>query len=186
MVRSRPGSRNPKEGSLTKSPCPKFKRQVLSCSLPTKSGPRKFLSFIPSWGIKMAAQDGSGYKILRVSMPFERGRISSHDPSAFTGQEGATRLGWLDPIVAVRRVRRWVARLKTGEVQSCAEIARRERITPARVSQLWPLVRMTDQQVEHALSASSLRKVSVRKLLQLAKNQNVRKRVLLGETTVAG
>jgi hypothetical protein len=79
-----------------------------------------------------------------------------------------------------------VERWKTGDVRAVAEIARRERITFGRVSQLWPLARMTDQQVEHAPSANSLGKVSVRKLLQIAKKQNVRKRVHSGETTVEG
>jgi hypothetical protein len=58
MVRSRPGSRNPKEGSLTKSPCPKFKRQVLSCSLPTKSGPPEVFVFHTVLGVEMAARAG--------------------------------------------------------------------------------------------------------------------------------
>jgi hypothetical protein len=43
----------------------------------------------------------------------------------------------------VLKARSWAAELRRGRARLCVEIARREGITPARVSQLWPLRKIT-------------------------------------------
>jgi hypothetical protein len=174
MVRSRPGSRNPKEGSLTKSPCPKFKRQVLSCSLPTKSGPPEVFVFHTVLGVEMAAQGGIRDKILRVSMPFEKGRKWTRKLPAFLPPEKLLLGSCSDARSVVLKVHSWVAQLQEGKVKSCAEIARREGITRARVSQLWPLSEISRQQADDACTANMGREISLRRLIKVARNPDAK------------
>jgi hypothetical protein len=174
MVRSRPGSRNPKEGSLTKSPCPKFKRQVLSCSLPTKSGPPEVFVFHTVLGVEMAAQGGIRDKILRVSMPFEKGRNSIRKTKKEIPVERQLSGTLSDPWSVVLKVRSWAAQRRDGRVHLCSEVARREGITRARVSQLWSLGKITREQVDNALTMSRGRGISLRRLIRIARNSDMK------------
>ena len=174
MVRSRPGSRNPKEGSLTKSPCPKFKRQVLSCSPPTKSGPPEVFVFHTVLGVEMAAQGGIRDKFLRVSMPFEKGRNSEGKARAIPSRKRLLIGNVEDPWQVVLRVHSWAKQLREGKVESCTEVARMEGITPARVSQLWPLCRITREQTEPALREHPGSAVSLRTLIKFAQKAGVK------------
>jgi hypothetical protein len=63
--------------------------------------------------------------------------------------------------------------LREGRVASYSEIARREGITRARVSQLWPLGKITRELMDDALKASRGKEVSLRRLIQLARNPEV-------------
>jgi hypothetical protein len=91
-----------------------------------------------------------------------------------------------DPWVPVLKVHSWVAQLKEGRVVSCAEIARREPTTPARVSQLWPLGKITREQVEDALTASMRREISLRRLIQIARNPDVKTKSPRPENMASG
>jgi hypothetical protein len=75
-----------------------------------------------------------------------------------------------DPWSVVLKVRLWADQLKEGRVRSCAEIARREGITPARVSQLWPLSEITKELADEALSERKGRGISLRTLIRVARN----------------
>ena len=59
-------------------------------------------------------------------------------------------------------------------MRSCAEIARMEGITRARVSQLWPLCRITREQAEQALMASTRREISLRSLIKFVHSVDVK------------
>jgi hypothetical protein len=100
----------------------------------------------------MAARGGIRDKILRVSMPFEKRSNSVRKSKAEIPQNY-----WLsgtasDSWQVILKVRSWAAQLQEGKIRSCAEIARMEGITRARVSQLWPLCKITAEQAEQALS----------------------------------
>jgi hypothetical protein len=84
----------------------------------------------------MAAQEGIRDKILRVLMPFEKRRTSGNKTT-----EEITLIPQLpgtlsDPWSVVLKVPSWAGQLSEGKVGSRAEIARREGITRARISQL--------------------------------------------------
>jgi hypothetical protein len=123
---------------------------------------------------EMAAQGGIRDKILRVSMPFEKRGNSMKKLRSVPSQKSLIPGSAVDPWAVVLKVRSWATRLKEGKVRSCAEIARREGITPARVSQLWPLGKITTEQVDDALKASSGRDVSLRKLILVVRNPEVK------------
>jgi hypothetical protein len=74
----------------------------------------------------------------------------------------------------VLKVCSWATQLKEGKVRSRAEIARKEGITRARVSQLWPLSGITREQADDALRSSNGREVSLRRLIRIARNPNVK------------
>lgn len=77
----------------------------------------------------------------------------------------------------VWRVRSWAEELKTGEIRSRAEIARREYITAARVSQLWPLAALNNEQVEHVQNSNRPGTTSIRTLIQIARNLASKKKI---------
>jgi len=79
-----------------------------------------------------------------------------------------------DPWQMVLKVHCWAKQLKEGTVQSRAEVARREGITPTRVSQLWPLRSITGEQVKEALRDSVRRDVSLRTLIRFARSNEVK------------
>jgi hypothetical protein len=134
----------------------------------------------------MAAQGGVRHKILRVSMPFEKRRNSIRKPNAVLTQKG--RLFWnvSEPWSMILKVHLWAADLREGMVRSCAEIARKEGITPARVSQLWPLCRITREQVEPSLLESTGRRISLRTLIRCARNTDVKFAGSVGRNMVCG
>ena len=85
-----------------------------------------------------------------------------------------------DSWTVVLRVHSWASQLKEGRVRSCAEIARREGITRARVFQLWPLGMITKEQVQQALSESMKKEISLRSLIQFARDTGVNMAGLAG------
>src|ERR1017187_4900772 len=98
----------------------------------------------------MAAQGWIRDKILRVSMPFEKERNSTRRSTRVVAQKRPLFGNTTDPWQIVLKVQTWAAQIQEGRVRSCAEIARREGITRARVSQLWPLSEITRQQADEA------------------------------------
>src|SRR5271156_2775223 len=100
----------------------------------------------------MAAQGGIGDKILRVSMPFEKRGSSKRKSRSFLPHKCVISGNALDSWSVVLKVRSWAVQLREGRVRSCAEIARREGITRARLSQLWPLSQITSEQADDALT----------------------------------
>ncbi len=72
------------------------------------------------------------------------------------------------------KVRLWVVQLREGRVRSYAEIARREGITRARVSQLWPLGKITWEQLDDTLTASKGGEVSLRGLIRIARSPDMK------------
>jgi len=122
----------------------------------------------------MAAQGGIRDKILRVSMPFEKGRNSEGKARTSIPQKRVVSGSTADPWSVVLKVRLWAKQLEEGRVRSCAEIARREGITRARVSQLWPLSVITYEQADEALTASKGRGISLRRLIRIARNPEVK------------
>jgi hypothetical protein len=79
-----------------------------------------------------------------------------------------------NPWAVVIRVHSWAKQLREGRVQSRSEVARKEGITRARVSQLWPLCRITREQAELSLRASTRREISLRTLIRFARNPDVK------------
>lgn len=122
----------------------------------------------------MAAQGGIRDKILRVSMPFEKGRNSVRKSRSVQHQKSLISRSAEDPWMVVLKVRSWAAQLQEGRVRSCAEIAKREGITRARVSQLWPLSEISRQQADEALTASKGKGISLRRLIRIARNPDVK------------
>ena len=59
-------------------------------------------------------------------------------------------------------------------MQSCSEVAKIEGITRARVSQLWPLSRISKEQAEQSLRERSRREISLRALIRFARNTGVK------------
>jgi hypothetical protein len=121
----------------------------------------------------MAAQGGIRYKILRLSMPFEKGRNTTRKPRVDLPRRrllfGSAKNAWS----TVLKVQIWVRQLRERKVASCAEIAWKEGITRARVSQLWQLGKITRELMDNALKASRGKEVSLRRLIQLARNPEV-------------
>jgi hypothetical protein len=99
----------------------------------------------------MAARAGIRDKILRVSMPFEKGKNSGGKPIAKQSPKRLLFGKVDDPWKVVLKVHSWAKQLGEGKVRSCTEVAKREGITRARVSQLWPLSKITREHVELAL-----------------------------------
>jgi hypothetical protein len=122
----------------------------------------------------MAAQGGTRDKILRVSMPFEKGMRSTRISKAGTRQKRLLLGSLPDPWAVVLKVHSWAALFKEGRVRSYAEIARREGITRARVSQLWPLSRIAKKKADEALTDSKGKEISLRKLIRIARNSDVK------------
>jgi hypothetical protein len=123
---------------------------------------------------EMAAQGGIRDKILRVSMPFEKGRKWTRKLPAFLPPEKLLLGSCSDARSVVLKVHSWVAQLQEGKVKSCAEIARREGITRARVSQLWPLSEISRQQADDACTANMGREISLRRLIKVARNPDAK------------
>jgi hypothetical protein len=122
----------------------------------------------------MAAQGGIRDKILRVSMPFEKGRKSVRKSQPVLRRKSLISGSAVDPWLVVLKVRSWALQMKEGRVRSCAEIARREGITPARVSQLWPLGKITGEKADYALTQGKGREISLRRLIRIARNPDVK------------
>jgi len=118
--------------------------------------------------------EGIRDKILRVSMPFEKGRKWTRKLPAFLPPEKLLLGSCSDARSVVLKVHSWVAQLQEGKVKSCAEIARREGITRARVSQLWPLSEISRQQADDACTANMGREISLRRLIKVARNPDAK------------
>jgi hypothetical protein len=125
-------------------------------------------------------------KILGVSMPFERGRNSTRKSTTVLLRKRLLFGGAKDAWAVVLKVHSWAAQVKEGRVRSCAEIARREGITRARVSQLWPLSEITKQQADEVLTASKGRKISLRGLIRIARNLDVKLEGLVAGNMASG
>jgi hypothetical protein len=119
---------------------------------------------------KMAAQGGIRDKILRISMSFEKRTNSARCSRVVYTQKHMVAGNATDPWSVVLKVRSWAAQLREGRVHSCAEIARREGITRARVSQLWPLSRLTGKRMDNFLKASKDGRISLRQLLSIVRD----------------
>jgi len=122
----------------------------------------------------MAARAGIREKILRVSMPFEKGRSSTRRSGRVLRQKRVLFGNLSDPWAVVIRVHSWAKQLREGRVQSCSEVAKIEGITRARVSQLWPLSRISKEQAEQSLRERSRREISLRALIRFARNTGVK------------
>jgi alkylated DNA nucleotide flippase Atl1 len=122
----------------------------------------------------MAAQGGIRDKILRVSMPFEKGTNSEEKARAMPSRKRLLFGDLEDPWQVVLKVHSWAKQLGEGRVHTCTEVARMEGITRARVSQLWPLSRITREQAEPALRERSGRAVSLRTLIKFARKAGVK------------
>jgi hypothetical protein len=125
------------------------------------------------FGSEMAAQGGIRDKILRVSMPFEKGRHPERKTRAIPARKRALFGNASDPRQVVRKVHSWAKQLREGRVKTRSEVAKREGITSARVSQLWPLCRITREQAELSLRESTSRAISLRTLIRFARNTGV-------------
>ena len=123
---------------------------------------------------EMAAHDRLRDKILRVSMPFGGGtNLLRKRRESIPQKRWASRYG-IDPWSVVLKVHSWAEQLREGTVQTRAEIARREAITPARVSQLWPLSEIARELADVGQQASNVKKYSLQRLIRIARNLNVK------------
>jgi hypothetical protein len=122
----------------------------------------------------MAAQGGIRDKILRVSMPFKKGKNPARKTSTAPYKKPPLFGNTSDPWSVVLKVRLWAAELRDGRINSCAEVARREGITSARVSQLWPLTVITKEQADEALTKSKGTGISLRRLIRIARNSDLK------------
>jgi alkylated DNA nucleotide flippase Atl1 len=122
----------------------------------------------------MAAQGGIRDKILRVSMPFVKGRNSTRKSTTVPPLKRLFFGSAKNPWAVVLKVHSWAKQLKEGRVHSFAEIARMEGITRALVSQLWPLSGITKEQAADALGASKGKEISLRRLIRIARNPGVK------------
>jgi len=122
----------------------------------------------------MAAQGGIRDKILRVSMPFEERKSSTIRSRMGLPQKRLLFGNLSDPWAVVVRVQSWAKQMSEGTVLTRSEVAKMEGITPARVSQLWPLSRIDKQQAEQFLRESSRRDISLRALIGFARNTEVK------------
>ena len=123
----------------------------------------------------MAAQGGIRDKILRVSMPFEKGRSSERKSRLVHPQKRSLFGNAADPWAVVLKVCSWAEKLKDGHIHSRTEVAKMEGITRARVSQLWPLCRITREHAEQSLGGSKQREISLRTLIRFARNTGLGK-----------
>jgi hypothetical protein len=123
----------------------------------------------------MAAQGGIRDKILRVSMPFQKGRTSRKRSTLIAVQKRPLLRVAADPWSVVLKVHSWAKKLKEERVRSFAEIARIEGITRARVSQLWPLTAIKREQIDKALTMNNGREISLRRLIRIARNSEVKR-----------
>jgi hypothetical protein len=135
---------------------------------------------------EMAAQGGAEDKILRVSMLFEKGGNLARKSRLVLPQKHLSFGNAADPSSVVLKVRFWAAQLRDGRVRSCAEIARKEGITSARVSQLWPLSRMTAKRIDDVLEASKDGRISLRQLLRIVRESETKRRVSQAENAATG
>ena len=119
-------------------------------------------------------------------MPFEKRMNSTRESRSVLDQNSPISGSALDPWLVVLKIRAWAAQLQEGRVHSCAEIARREGITRARVSQLWPLSEITKEQVGEALSASKGREISLRRLIRIARISDLKRGGLGAENIASG
>jgi len=117
----------------------------------------------------MAAEGGIRDKILRVSMPLEKGGNSEGKVRAIPSRKRLLIGGVEDPWQVVLRVHSWAKQLRESRVESRTEVAKMEGITRARVSQLMPLCRITREQAEPALRERPGRAVSLRTLIKFAR-----------------
>lgn len=118
----------------------------------------------------MAAQGSIRDKILRVSMPFEKGRNSARNVKTKTQWKRLLFGNATDTWSVVLKVRSWATQLREGKIRSCAEIARMEGITRTHVSQLWPLCLITKEQAQQALSEGPRRDVSLQTPIRFARD----------------
>jgi hypothetical protein len=123
---------------------------------------------------EMAAQVGIRDKILRVSMPFDKGRNSMIISRAVLRQKSLVSEKATDRWSTVLTVGSWAAQLREGRVRSCAEIAGRGGITRVRAFQLWPLCKITREQADEARRASKASEISLRTLIRVARNPGLR------------
>jgi hypothetical protein len=107
-------------------------------------------------------------------MSFEKGRNPIRKATMEMSQKRRSTGTASNPWSVVLKVHSWAAQLRDGRVRSCAEIARREGITPARVSQLWSLRKITREQVDYAVTASKAGEVSLRRLIQIARSSDMK------------
>jgi hypothetical protein len=107
-------------------------------------------------------------------MPFEKGMSSTRIPKRGTRQKRILFGSLSDPWAVVLKVHTWTALLKEGRVRSCAEIAKREGITRTRVSQLWPLSKITREKTDKALTEAKGKEISLRRLIRIARNPDVK------------
>src|SRR5579859_7035966 len=122
----------------------------------------------------MAAQGGIRDNILQVSMPFEKGINSTRKSKAILPKMRRIFGNVSGPWVVVLKVLLWAAELREGRVRSCAEIAKREGITRARVSHLWPLSQSTREPADEAQLGGMGREISLRKLIRIARNPDAK------------
>jgi len=108
-------------------------------------------------------------------MPFEKGNNLPRKSRAAVPPKGMVSRSGMDPWSVVLKVRSWAAQLREGGFRSCAEIARKEGITPARVSQLWPLSQLNKEQAGGAPPARRGRAISLRKLILIARKSDVKR-----------
>jgi hypothetical protein len=78
------------------------------------------------------------------------------------------------------------ALLREGSVRSFAEIDIREGITRARVSQLWSLREITREQADEALTETMGKRLSLRRLIKIARNPDQEKETPNRENTDLG
>ena len=134
----------------------------------------------------MAAQGGIRDKVLRVSMLFEKGGNSLRKTRSVLHPKGSDPERAVDPWLVGLKVRSWAEQLQEGRVRSCAEIAGREGITRASVSQLWPLRKITKTQADNARRACKGERIRLRGLIRIARNRDANRLNLGGENTTSG
>jgi hypothetical protein len=111
-----------------------------------------------------------GDKTIRVSMLFEKTSVSRRNSGSDRTEKPRSTNCDIDPLDVVAKARSWIAKRGKGVFKTNAEIARIEGITRARVSQLLPVGRLTDQQIQFLRGAADGAKVSIRALIRAAKN----------------
>jgi hypothetical protein len=119
-------------------------------------------------------------------MPFEKGRNLTRKTRAVLQQKHLLFVNVTDPWSVVLKIHFWAAQLREGRVHSCAEIARREGITRASVSQLWPLSQITREKADEALTASKGREISLRRSIRIGRNTDVKCEGLGAENMASG
>ena len=173
MVRSQPGYWTP-----GRDPVQKVHAKILTADLKllffNNENSAKVFVFHTDMGRKMAAQGGIKDKVLRVSMAFEKGRKSTKKLRVVLHQKRLLLGNLSDPWAVGLRVQSWAEQLREGRVRSRSEVAKKEGITRARVSQLWPLLKITREQTEQALRGNKSKAISLRTLIRFARNTDVK------------